>query len=113
MIRVPGTRSGLRALASGSGKNGKQKPKVMYYRNLATWLMNENRFADAERELVQANQVEKLPKTYWLLSEARVARGDVRGARQALEEGFREVSDGMTPALGSLAGGALAARGRR
>ena len=65
----------------------------MYHRNLATFLMNEDRFADAERELLLANAVELQPKTFWLLSEARAARGDVRGARQALEDGLAALPD--------------------
>ncbi len=80
---------------------GGQRPLVNYYRNLATWLMNENRFADAERALLEANAIKKLPKTYSLLSESRAARGDIRGARQALEDGFAAVPDGM-PAESTL-----------
>lgn len=89
---TPATRS-----ASTGGDSGKDEAQVMYHRNLATWLMNQNRFADAERELLRANEVEKLAKTYWLISEARAARGDMRGARVALEDGFREIPDEMTP----------------
>jgi len=76
---------------------GEQSPRVTYWRNLATWYMNQDRFADAERALLAANRVRKLPKTYWLLSEARAARGDLAGAIAALEEGFRELPDKMTP----------------
>lgn len=95
--RAGGGKAPAEGPASAAGEPGEQRPQVMYHRNLATWLMNENRFADAERELLRANEVEKLAKTYWLLSEARAARGDLRGARQALEEGFRETPGEMTP----------------
>ncbi len=77
--------------------DGQQTPRVTYWRNLATWYMNQDRFADAERALLAANRVKKLPKTYWLLSEARAARGDLPGAIAALEEGFRELPGKMTP----------------
>ena len=87
-----------RATAEGAGTEaGHERPKAMYHRNLATWLMNENRFADAERELVAANAVEPMPKTFWMISEARAARGDLSGARQALEEAFVALPDSMDP----------------
>jgi tetratricopeptide (TPR) repeat protein len=82
---------------SGDSSGGGDRPTVMYHRNLATFLMNEDRFADAERELLRANEVELQPKTFWLLSEARAARGDVRGARQALEDGLAALPDKTEP----------------
>lgn len=87
---------------SGGGGKGADapdadRPNVMYHRNLATFLMNQDRFADAERELLRANEVELRPKTFWLLSEARAARGDVRGARQALEQGLAALPDKTEP----------------
>jgi len=81
----------------GSPEGGDQSPRVTYWRNLATWYMNQDRFADAERALLAANRVKELPKTFWLLSEARAARGDLAGAIAALEEGFRRMPGKMTP----------------
>ncbi len=87
------------ATGDGAGATGGEgeRTNVMYHRNLATYLMNEDRFADAERELQRANAIEPQPKTYWLLSEARAARGDIRGARQALEDGFKALPDKTEP----------------
>jgi tetratricopeptide (TPR) repeat protein len=92
-------RAGRPSGGSGTGADpsGADRPNVMYHRNLATFLMNEDRFADAERELLRANEVELQPKTFWLLSEARAARGDVRGARQALEQGLAALPDKTEP----------------
>ncbi|MCU0224446.1 MAG: alkaline phosphatase family protein [Acidobacteria bacterium] len=92
-------RAGRSAASGGEGAepSGADRPNVMYHRNLATFLMNQDRFADAERELLRANEVELQPKTFWLLSEARAARGDVRGARQALEQGLAALPDKTEP----------------
>jgi tetratricopeptide (TPR) repeat protein len=74
------------------------RPNVNYWRNLATWLMNQDRFAEAEEALAKAHQAKPLPKTYWLLSEARAARGDLVGAIDALERGVSAMPDQVTPA---------------
>ncbi|RMF72357.1 MAG: hypothetical protein D6738_11505, partial [Acidobacteria bacterium] len=72
---------------------GEERPRVTYWRNLATYLLNNDRFEEAERALLEANRIEKLPKTYALLSESRAARGDLAGAIAALEEGLTELPD--------------------
>ncbi|MBP7148788.1 MAG: alkaline phosphatase family protein [Acidobacteria bacterium] len=87
-----------RAAPAGEARAGGERPRATYYRNLATYLMNANRFAEAEAALASANEIEPLPKTYWLISEARAARGDFAGARAALEDGFAKLADKMTPA---------------
>lgn len=75
------------------GPAGEDRPRVTYYRTKATWLMNQDRFADAEAALLEANRIEPLPKTYSLLSESRAARGDLHGAVAALEEGLARFPD--------------------
>lgn len=81
------------AVAAEGG--GEEEAQVTYYRTKATWMMNENRFAEAEQALLEANRVELLPRTFSLLSEARAAQGDVAGAVAALEEGFEQFPDRM------------------
>ncbi len=73
------------------------RPGVTYWRNLATFFLNENRFDAAEEALVRADREDPLPKTRWLLSEARAGRGDVAGAIRALEDGFRDFPKEMPP----------------
>lgn len=82
--------------AATTGGDQAVEPGIGYWRNLSTWFMNEDRFEEAEETLLKANQVERLPKTYWLLSESRAARGDLAGAIAALEEGFAAMPDRMT-----------------
>ncbi len=83
--------------AAPSDTSKEYRPSVMYYRNLATFLMGEERFEDAERELEQANASKPLPKNFQLLSECRAARGDVAGATAALEQGFATFPTSMYP----------------
>lgn len=73
-------------------------PSLAGRRYLATWLLNNDRFADAARVLEEANAIEPMPKSYWLLSEARAGQGDLEGAVAALEEGFEKSTDSMDPA---------------
>lgn len=68
----------------GSGES----TRVTYHRNLATFYMKSGRSAEAEAELVEANRLEPLPKTYGMLSEIRAGRGDFDGAVAILEEGL-------------------------
>lgn len=77
------------------GATGEERPQVTFYRNKATWMMNEDRFAEAEAALLEANRLKKLPKTYSLLSEARAAQGNLEGAARALDDGFEEFPDKM------------------
>jgi len=65
----------------------------MYHRNLATWLMNEGQNDEAEVELLRANRIEPLPKTYEMISEIRAGRGDIEGAAGVLEEGLEKFKE--------------------
>ena len=75
------------ASASAVGARS-EAARVFYHRNLATYLLKEGRSSDAEVELLKANEIQPLPKTYELLSEIRAGRGDVDGAVASLEEGL-------------------------
>ncbi len=95
-----GTRDAARGPApagADAAPSKEYRPTVMYYRNLATFLMSEERFEDAERELERANAAKALPKNYQLISECRAARGDVAGATAALEQGFAAFPSSMYP----------------
>lgn len=74
-----------------TAEGAEARPAATYYRNLATWYLNQDRFEDAETVLRQANELTPLPKTYWLISESRAARGDLDGAIAALKEGFQKL----------------------
>ncbi|MFN7966574.1 MAG: alkaline phosphatase family protein [Acidobacteriota bacterium] len=84
------------ASAALSGDSQELMPGIGFWRNLSTWFMNENRFEEAEETLLKANATEQLPKNYWLLSEARAARGDLPGAIKALDDGFSVMPDRMS-----------------
>lgn len=83
------------AAAARTGEG--DRPRETYHRNLATYFMNQSRFAEAERELLAANEIQPLPKTYALLSEARAARSDLEGAIAALEEGAAKLPRATSP----------------
>ena len=86
-----------RVEAAGAGVSESGEPgettRVMYHRNLATWLMNEGQNDEAEVELLRANRIEPLPKTYEMISEIRAGRGDIEGAAGVLEEGLEKFKE--------------------
>lgn len=70
--------------------------QVFYHRNLATYFMKRKDYPSAAKQLRLANDKQKLPKTYQLLSEALLGMGEPRQAIAALEEGLRTL-DAMDP----------------
>jgi tetratricopeptide (TPR) repeat protein len=80
------------APASGPGAD----TQVFYHRNLATYFMKRKDYAGAAKQLRLANDRQKLPKNYQLLSEAYLGMGQPRQAIAALEEGLRTI-DSMDP----------------
>src|SRR6185295_13283826 len=63
--------------------------QVFYHRNLATYFMKRRDYAQAAEQLRLANERQKLPKNYQLLSEAYLGMGKQDLALAALEEGLR------------------------
>jgi len=90
---------------SSRGGEGTQAPEsapaedtpVTYHRNLATYFLGRREYAKAIEELQEANRREKLPKTYAMLAESLDALGRKREAMSALEEGWKQVPEGMEP----------------
>jgi tetratricopeptide (TPR) repeat protein/predicted AlkP superfamily pyrophosphatase or phosphodiesterase len=80
------------APASGPGAD----TQVFYHRNLATYFMKRKDYAGAAKQLRLANEKQKLPKNYQLLSEAYLGMGEPRQAIATLEEGLRTL-DSMDP----------------
>ena len=78
-----------------TGSDGDLHRQATFYRNKATWLINQDRFMEAEQALLEANRLKPLPKTWSLISETRAAMNDTAGAVQALEEGFSAFPDKM------------------
>ncbi len=70
--------------------------QVFYHRNLATYFMKRKDYAGAAKQLRLANERQKLPKNYQLLSEAYLGMGQPQQAIAALEEGLRTL-DSMDP----------------
>jgi tetratricopeptide (TPR) repeat protein len=70
--------------------------QVFYHRNLATYFMKRKDYPSAAKQLRLANERQKLPKTYQLLSEALLGMGEPRQAIATLEEGLRTL-DAMDP----------------
>ncbi|HEV8335783.1 MAG TPA: alkaline phosphatase family protein [Candidatus Polarisedimenticolia bacterium] len=68
---------------------------VTYHRNMATYYLNQRDYPQAIAELLEANRREKLPKTYAMLAESYDALGRKQEARRALEQGWKEVPEGM------------------
>ncbi len=78
------------APASGAGT------QVFYHRNLATYFLKRKDYSRAAEQLLLANERQKLPKNYQMLSEAYLGMGQTDEAIAALEEGFR-ATGGMDP----------------
>src|SRR3989454_3913229 len=87
--------------------------QVFYYRNLATYFLKRRDYGQAVEQLRLANERQKLPKNYQLLSEAYLGLGQQDLALGALEEGLRTM-ESMDPEsvlwMGQLA---LSRRGGR
>jgi tetratricopeptide (TPR) repeat protein len=90
--------SGADAAAAGASKEGaaaradggdaREKTQVFYHRNLANYFLKRREYGKAVDQLRLANQREKLPKNYQMLSEAYFGLGKTAEAIAALEEGF-------------------------
>jgi tetratricopeptide (TPR) repeat protein len=78
---------------AGTGASGAEKTNVTYHRNLATYYMNQGRYAEAEKELRAANEIEQLPKTFTMLSECLAAQGRIPEAAEVLHEGLKVFPD--------------------
>jgi len=100
--------SNLRALGYIGGDTAAPKPvggsaragaapgaqtQVFYHRNLATYFLKRQDYAKAAEQLRLANEREKLPKTYQMLSEAYAGLGKVDQAIAALEDGLRSLEN--------------------
>jgi tetratricopeptide (TPR) repeat protein len=88
-----GAGTGQPAFRTAAGSTGAaaaptEAARVTYHRNLATYLMKAGRLPEAEQELIRADEIQPLPKTYELLSEIRASAGDIDGAIARLEEGL-------------------------
>ena len=70
--------------------------QVFYHRNLATYFLKRRDYARAAEQLRLANERQRLPKNYQLLSEAYLGLGRPDQALGALEEGLRTL-DSMDP----------------
>ncbi len=79
----------------GGGPPGAET-QVFYHRNLATYFMKRRDYAQAAEQLRLANERQKLPKNYQLLSEAYLGMGKQDLALAALEEGLRTM-ESMDP----------------
>jgi len=89
---APGAPSPAGAATSGPEAD----TQVFYHRNLATYFMKRRDYPSAAKQLRLANEKQKLPKTYQLLSEALLGMGEPRQAIAALDEGLRTL-DAMDP----------------
>jgi len=83
--------------AASEGDAPRMDTQVYYHRNLAVSYMKQGRFADAESELLAANERKPLPKTYSMLSEVRASQAHYLDAARALEEGWEKAGEGMEP----------------
>jgi tetratricopeptide (TPR) repeat protein/predicted AlkP superfamily pyrophosphatase or phosphodiesterase len=73
-----------------------EQTQVFYHRNLATFFLKRQEYAKAAEQLRLANDREKLPKNYQMLSEAYFGLGRIDEAIATLEEGFKAL-DRMDP----------------
>jgi len=78
-------------------ESGDASTQVFYHRNLATYHIKQGQLADAERELLTANERQPFPKTYSMLSEVRAAQGRLAEAAAALEDGWTTIPEQMDP----------------
>jgi tetratricopeptide (TPR) repeat protein len=100
-LRALGYVGGAESLVPGAGpasaEGGEASTQVFYHRNLATYHIKQGQFADAERELLLANERQPFPKTYSMLSEARAAQNRLADAAAALEDGWSTIPKEMDP----------------
>jgi tetratricopeptide (TPR) repeat protein len=92
---VGGSPGGGPPPAGASGGPG-ATTQVFYHRNLATYFMKRRDYTQAAEQLRLANERQKLPKNYQLLSEAYLGLGQHDLALGALEEGLRTM-ESMDP----------------
>ncbi len=90
-LRALGYIGGDATEAPGHAGGAGEQTQVFYHRNLAMYLLKHKEYAKAVEQLLVANQREKLPKNYQMLSEAYVGLGRVDDAIAALEEGLRTI----------------------
>jgi len=101
---VSASTAGARAASpkEGGASGGAVSPgtvagtQVFYHRNLATYFMKRRDYEQAAEQLRLANDRQKLPKNYQLLSEAYLGMGRQDLALAALEEGLRTM-ESMDP----------------
>ena len=67
--------------------------QVFYHRNLATYFLKRQDYARAVEQLLLANQRQKMPKTYQMLSEAYLGLGRRKDALAALRESLDVLSE--------------------
>ena len=79
---VPADAGTASAPAAGTGAD----TQVFYHRNLATYFLKRQDYARAVEQLRLANERQKMPKTYQMLSEAYLGMGNRTEALQALRE---------------------------
>ncbi len=83
--------------AGGSAQGEQAETQVFYHRNLATYYMKQGNLQAAESELLTANGIKKLSKTYAMLGEVRAEQGRFLEAASAIEDGLREIPEQMSP----------------
>ncbi len=100
-LKALGYVGGAESLGPGAGadgtESGEASTQVFYHRNLATYHIKQGQFAEAERELLLANERQPFPKTYSMLSEARAAQNRLAEAAAALEDGWSTIPQQMDP----------------
>lgn len=72
--------------AAGAAAGAGADTQVFYHRNLATYFLKRQDYAQAVEQLLLANQRQKMPKTYQMLSEAYLGLGRRQDALKALRE---------------------------
>ena len=82
---------------TAAGESPRMDTQVYYHRNLAVSYIKQGRFAEAESELLAANERKPFPKTYSMLSEVRASQGRYLDAARALEDGWGKAGGGMEP----------------
>jgi tetratricopeptide (TPR) repeat protein len=72
--------------AAGGATGAGADTQVFYHRNLATYFLKRQDYAQAVEQLLLANERQKMPKTYQMLSEAYLGLGRRQDALAALRE---------------------------
>jgi tetratricopeptide (TPR) repeat protein len=83
----PGGAAALPDAPAGTGAT----TQVFYHRNLATYFLKRQDYARAVEQLLLANERQKMPKTYQMLSEAYLGLGRRPEALQALRDAIDAV----------------------